>query len=145
MMNITDYHSDDAAEEAGVISVVNVETELDREDVAGNDDVEDSAEDSAQQELLHNSTCVETPSVPLETQEIFLRSISDNLSVRFLELSFTMTRGMLDGTRCVSVLLINQRNLLYHPSFGMTSRVQISLQYRSCCSCTNESLEVWFF
>ena len=36
-MNISDYHSDDAAEEVGV---VNVETEVDREDVAaGNDDV----------------------------------------------------------------------------------------------------------
>ena len=63
-MNMSDYHSDDAAEEVGV---VNVETEVDREDVAGNDDVEDSAEDSAQQELLRNSTRVEMPSVPLET------------------------------------------------------------------------------
>ena len=70
-----------------------------------------------------------------------MRSISDNLSVRFLELSFTMTRGMPDGTRCVSVLLINQRNLFYHPPFGMMSRVQISLQYRSYV--THVLMRVW--
>ena len=122
---ISDYQSDDA-EETGVISVVNAESEVEREE-AGNDDIEDSAE----QELFRSSVRVEMPSVSLETQEAFLRNISDNLSVRFLELAFTMTRAMVDSTRYVSVLLINQRNLFYHPPFGMMSRVQVSVQYRS--------------
>ena len=38
---------------------------------------------------------------------------------------------MVDSTRYVSVLVINQRNLFYHPPFGMISRVQVSVQYRS--------------
>ena len=122
---ISDYHSDDV-EETDVISVMNVESEVDREE-AGNDDIEDSAE----QELLRSPVRVEMPNVSTETQEIFLRNISDNLSVRFLELAFTMTCAMVDSTRYVSVLMINQRNLFYHPPFGMISRVQVSVQYRS--------------
>ena len=86
-----------------VISVMNAESEVDREDV-GNDDIEDSAE----QELLRSPVRFEMPSVSIETQETFLRNILDNLSVRFLELTFTMTRAMVDSTRYVSVLMINQ-------------------------------------
>ena len=124
---ISDYQRDNAEEE-NVISVVNSESEaeVERED-AGNDDIEDSAE----QELLRGPVRVEMPSVSLETQEIFLRNISDTLSVRFLELAFTITRVMVDSTHYVSVLLINQRNLFYHPPFGMMSHVQISVQYKS--------------
>lgn len=122
---ISDYHGGDV-EETDVISVMNVESEVDREEV-GNDDIEDSAE----QELLRSPVRVEMPNVSTETQEIFLRNISDNLSVRFLELAFTMTCAMVDSTRYVSVLMINQRNLFYHPPFGMMSRVQVSVQYRS--------------
>ena len=69
---------------------------MEREE-AGNDDIEDSAE----QELLRSSVRVEMPSVSPETQEAFLRNISDNLSVRFLELAFTMTHAMVDSTRYI--------------------------------------------
>ena len=51
--------------------------------------------------------------------------------MRFLELAFTITRAMVDSTRYVSVLVINQRNLFYHPPFGMILCVQVSIQYRS--------------
>ena len=119
---ISDYQRDDAEE----VGIINSESEVERED-AGNDDIEDSAE----QKLLCCAVCVEMPSVSLEMQEIFLRNISDTLSVHFLELMFTITRAMVDSTRYVSVLLINQRNLFYHPPFGMMSRVQVSVQYRS--------------
>ena len=53
---INDYQRDNA-EEANVISVVNSESERDSED-AGNDDIEDSAE----QELLRRLVRVEMPS-----------------------------------------------------------------------------------
>ena len=49
-----------------VISVMSVESEVDRED-AGNDDIEDSAE----QELLRSPVRFEMPSVSIETQEKF--------------------------------------------------------------------------
>ena len=41
MMNISDYYNNDAADDdaADEVGVVNVETKVDREDVAGNDDV----------------------------------------------------------------------------------------------------------
>ena len=42
-----------------------------------------------------------------------------------------MTCAKVDSTHYVSVLLINQRNLFYHPPFGMMSHVQVSVQYRS--------------
>ena len=92
---ISDYRNDDV-EEMDVISVVNVESEVNREDV-GNDDIEDSAE----QELLRSPVRFEMPNVSIEMQETFLRNILDNLSVHFLELTFTMTHAMVDSTRYV--------------------------------------------
>ena len=62
---ISDYRNDDV-EEMDVISVMNAESEMDREDV-GNDDIEDSAE----QELLRSPVRFEMPSVSTETQETF--------------------------------------------------------------------------
>ena len=78
---ISDYRNDDV-EEMDVISVMNAESEVDRED-AGNDDIEDSAE----QELLHSPVHFEMLSVSIEMQETLLRNILDNLSVHFLELT----------------------------------------------------------
>ena len=114
---------------------------MERDD-AGNDDIEDSAE----QELLRSPVCVEMPSVSLETQEIFFRNISDSLSVGFLELTFTITHVMVDSTRYASVLLINQLNL-FLPSSVWNDVPCVSLRtvQELCCPCINESSEIKYF
>ena len=60
-------------------------------------------------------------------QLIFLQTIFDGISSHFPELAFTMAH---EGNSNVPVLMIAQKNLFHHPSFGLTSRIQLTVQYK---------------
>ena len=65
---------------------------------------------------------------PLEKQQ-YLQNIVDNVSSHFPDLAFV--QGFDGEDRNNPFLTISQRNLFSHPPHGMTSRVYITIQYKS--------------
>ena len=87
-------------------------------------------------EQLQNEEDNATPaivssSVSVEVQEAFLKDLHDTLSGRFLELLFSMARSTTEDSRRTPYLLITQRTLHYHPPYGMISRVQVSVLFKT--------------
>ena len=72
---------------------------------------------------------------PLKFKRLFYRT-SDNLSGIFPDLSLSMAHGTVDSSpRRVPYLLITQRTLHYHPPYGMVSRIQVTVQYKTYTVC----------
>ena len=84
-----------------------------------------------QSEDSNTAPAIVSLSVSAEIQEAFLKDLYDTLSGRYLELSFSMARSTTEDSRCTPYLLITQRNLHYHPPYGMISRVQLSVQFKT--------------
>ena len=65
--------------------------------------------------------------VSTQEEESFLQSVFERVSCSFPELALTMA----DNTSGSPVLTITQKNLCNHPPFGLTSRIQVVVQYTS--------------
>ena len=83
---------------------------------------------------LNSPVIVETnaaeapPTVSLLEQQLFIQNVFDRVSADFPELAFTIS---VDGNSRAPALTITQRNLFNHPPFGLTSRIQATVQYKS--------------
>jgi len=75
--------------------------------------------------------------VAVGVQEEFLLRIYEGVSQQFPDLSFVMSRGYIDSevnsdTRIdIPVLTISQRQLFVHPPYGMVTRVQGYVRYKT--------------
>ena len=67
--------------------------------------------------------------VSIEVQETFLQNLFATLSGHFLELTFSMACS--SAGECRPYLFITQKTLQFHPPYGMISRVQVSVQYKT--------------
>ena len=105
------------------------------------DDVQDQSEDHTtlddvgREQLVDHSieaNISPAPSIDVEMQEEFLKSLCDNLSVHYSELLFSMASGVMDGvsTTTVPVMLI-ARKTHYHPPYGLVLRIQVTVRYKA--------------
>ena len=80
----------------------------------------------------------------IKTQEDFLTSIYEGVSVRFPDLSFALSRASVNSDTRIPVLTINlainQLHLFVHPPYGMVARNQGFVQYKMFC---NSGASVW--
>ena len=67
--------------------------------------------------------------VPIESQEEFLKRIQDNISGLFHEFSFVMSRVSIDGAQ-LPVLMITPLQVFVHLPLGIMPRIQVSVHYK---------------
>ena len=83
-----------------------------------------------------------TPDAPLtvsmQEEELFLLSVFDHVSSSFPELALTMA---VNGSSGSSVLTITQKKLFNHPPFGLTSHIQVVIQYK--CYTASVLMRTW--
>ena len=85
---------------------------------------------------------VNFPAVAIEIQRDFLTSIHAEVTRRFPELSFVISRVSVDSNTEVAVLTISQRRLFVHPPYGMVSRIQGYVQYKTYCISRQQRVSV---
>ena len=82
-----------------------------------------------------------TPDAPLTVsiqEELFLQSVFDHVSSSFPELALTMAVNGCSGS---PVSTITQKKLFNHPPFGLTSHIQVVIQYK--CYTASVLMKTW--
>ena len=69
--------------------------------------------------------------VAIEMQEDFLTRIYEGVSGCFPDLFYAMLHASVSSDTQIPVLTINQRHLFVHPPYGMVSRIQGYVQYKT--------------
>ena len=85
--------------------------------------------DSPSSSVVEKSSDAPPTAVSLIVQRLFLQNVFDSASYNFPELAFTM--AVEAGNSSAPVLTITQKNLYTHPPFGLTSRIQVAVQYKN--------------
>ena len=129
--------SDDSAPSSSLVEPGLVETTHDaplpvssqEEEVVANYELLSAPSSSLVEPGRVEITCDAPLSISTQEKESFLQSLCDHISCSFPELALTMA---VDSSSGSPVLTITQKNLFNHPPFGLTSRIQVIVQYTSC-------------
>ena len=76
-----------------------------------------------------SSVLVNLPEVCIETLEVFLAKIHEEVAAQFYNLCFAKS-NVEAGSKQVPILTISQRHLFVHPPYGMLSRIQGYVRYK---------------